>query len=192
VSTPEKQWLHDPELVDQLASFEAQQFSGIVWRATRLTQDPLAFSYNGGRWAPPSSIVSTPVLYTSLERHGAIYELSNWMAQLSPRPTKPIIVHQLNVTASAIVTLTPHQLETLGVDMERFEERNYAAMDESPPSRSQEIGAALSFLGINGLRVPSARWQCENLVLFDNQNNQIEIDDVESEEVDWLAFVGMA
>lgn len=59
-------------------------------------------------------------------------------------------------------------------------------MGEVPPSHSQEIGAALSFLGIDGLIVPSARCSCENLILFDNLDNQIEINAVDSEEIDWL------
>ena len=42
--------------------------------------------------------------------------------------------------------------------MERYESVNY--------HRTQEIGAAVAFLGCDGLMVPSARWDCENLVLF--------------------------
>jgi hypothetical protein len=180
---------HDPELLDLLAGFTPQSFDGVVWRATRLNQDPIAFSYNGGRWAPPSSYQSVPVLYTSLEREGAVAEMVSWLAMLIPPPSKPIIVHKLMVRASDVVSLDAEALRTLGVDFERYGERSYAAMGELPPSRTQEIGAALSFLGIDGLIVPSARKSCSNLIIFDNLDNQIEVDDEGSEEVDWPEFL---
>ena len=180
---------HDPELVDLLADLMPQPFEGTVWRATRLNQDPKAFSYNGGRWAPPSSYQSVPVLYTSLVQEGAVAEIASWMAMLVPRPSKPIVVHRLEVRATDIVSLDARALISLGVDVDRYSERSYAAMGEAPPSRTQEIGAALSFLGIDGLIVPSARWACGNLILFDNLDNQIEVEDAGSEEVDWLKFL---
>jgi RES domain-containing protein len=180
---------HDPELLDLLADLAPQSFEGTVWRATRLNQDPIAFSNNGGRWAPPSSYQSVPVLYTSLDRQGAVVEMASWLSTLTPRPSKPIVVHRLVARATHVVTLDAPALVTLGVDLERYSDRSYAAMGEAPPSRTQEIGAALSFLGIDGLIVPSASWSCSNLILFDNLDNQIEIDGETSEQVDWLQFL---
>lgn len=180
---------HDPELLDQLAALTPQRFEGTVWRATRLNQDPLAFSYNGGRWAPPSSYQSVPVLYTSLERDGAVAEISSWLSMLVPRPSKPIVVHRVIARASDVVSVNAASLAILGIDIERYRERSYAAMGETPPSRTQEIGAALSFLGIDGLIVPSARWDCSNLILFDNLDNGVDLQNDGSEEVDWLQFL---
>lgn len=180
---------HDPDLLDQLADLSSESFEGFVWRATRLNQDPLAFSYNGGRWAPPSTYQSVPVLYTSLERDGAIKEMVSWLAQLSPRPSKAIMIHKLKVHATDVVTLSPDLLIKLGVDYVRLAEQPYSALGEFPPSRSQEIGAALSFLGIDGVIVPSARYTCKNLILFDNLDNEIEIEDEAGEEIDWIKFV---
>ncbi|MCV0397350.1 MAG: RES family NAD+ phosphorylase [Rhizobiaceae bacterium] len=175
-----------------LADLTPQRFEGTVWRATRLNQDPLAFSYNGGRWAPPSSYQSVPVLYTSLEREGAIAEIASWLSMLVPRPSKPIAVHRLVARATDVITLDAPALIGLGVNFDRYGERSYAAMGEAPPSRTQEIGAALSFLGIDGLIVPSARWPCCNLILFDNLDNQIEINDDGQEQVDWSQFLGQS
>jgi hypothetical protein len=182
-------WIHDPELVERLANIEARNFSDKVWRATGYSQDPIAFSYNGGRWAPPSSIVSTQVLYTSFERSGAIHEMASWMALLTPAPSKPIRVHSLQVSARSVVKLELDDLAALGVDIAEYEERNYAAMDEFPPSKTQEIGAALSFLGVNGLIVPSARFACDNFVIFDNQNNEVDIEVNGGEEIDWRDYL---
>jgi hypothetical protein len=189
-SIPDGSWVHDPELVEKLAAFDQTPFKGLVWRATGCSRDPMAFSYNGGRWAPPSSITSTPVLYTSFEKEGAIHEMASWLALLTPAPSKPIMVHSLRVTARSVIRLELSHLASLGVNVQEYEERNYAAMDEFPPSKSQEIGAALSFLGVDGLIVPSARFACDNLVLFDNQTNQIEIEEVGAEIVNWMDFVG--
>lgn len=180
---------HDPELLDLLAELKPQRFEGVVWRATRLNQDPVAFSHNGGRWAPPSSYQSVPVLYTSLDRRGAIAEITSWLSLIAPRPSKPILIHKLVARANDVITLDAHSLGALGVDFGRYSERSYVAMGEAPPSRTQEIGAALSFLGIDGLIVPSARWSCENLILFDNSDNQIDIEADGIEEVDWLQFI---
>ncbi|MFO6429236.1 RES family NAD+ phosphorylase [Erythrobacter sp. W302b] len=182
-------WVHDPELVEKLAEFDPEPFNGQVWRATGYSRDPMAFSYNGGRWAPPSSITSNPVLYTSFDKEGAIHEMASWMALLTPPPSKPIKVHSLSVAARSVVALSLPNLASLGVDVQNYERRNYAAMDEFPPSKSQEIGAALSFLGVDGLIVPSARFACNNLILFDNQNNQIEIDVDDAEIVNWMDYI---
>jgi hypothetical protein len=129
------------------------------------------------------------VLYTSLVRDGAVAEIASWMAMLVPRPSKPIVVHRLVVRATDVVSLDARALISLGVDIDRYSERSYAAMGEVPPSRTQEIGAALSFLGIDGLIVPSARWTSSNLILFDNLDNQIDVEDQGSEEVDWMKFL---
>lgn len=180
---------HDPELLDQLVELTTNSFDEIVWRSTRINQEPAAFSHNGGRWAPPSNYQSVPVLYTSLLRDGAIAEMTNWLSALTPRPTKPILVHQLRVRAQKVVSLDAVALQRLGVDMERYQDQPYARMGQTPASRSQEIGSALSFLGIDGLLVPSARWDCQNLVLYDNLNMAVEIDVLSRAEVDWISWM---
>lgn len=180
---------HDPDLVDRLASLRSPRFEGVVWRATRFNHDPVAFSHSGGRWAPPSSSQSVPVLYTSMDRDGAIAEMTSWLDLLVPRPTKSILVHRLEVKATDVVTMDAEMLAQCGVDFAAYGERSYVAMGEAPPSRTQEIGAALSFLGVDGLIVPSARYPCGNLVLFDNLDNQVEVDAAVSEEVDWVQWL---
>jgi len=49
-------------------------------------------------------------------------------------------------------------LAGLGVDIDRYRSREYG--------RTQEIADAALFLGFSGLVVPSARWDCPNLVVF--------------------------
>jgi hypothetical protein len=56
----------------------------------------------------------------------------------------------------------------------------------------QAIGAAVAFLECDGLIVLSARWSCENLVIFmDKHRLEETLDCEQSESVDWLAWARM-
>ena len=55
------------------------------------------------------------VLYTSLAREGALAEISFHWGQLSPRPTKPVVLHTLRVVAHRTLRLVRASLATLGV-----------------------------------------------------------------------------
>jgi hypothetical protein len=114
--------IHDQDLVDRLSDLATGSFSGSVYRATRVNADPTASSINGGRWAPPSSEdEGTPVLYTSLERDGAIAEVVSFLADLTPPPApRPIKVTTLAVTASNTLRLARADLTNLGVDPARY------------------------------------------------------------------------
>lgn len=167
--------IHDPALLERLSAFEPERFDGEVFRATRRSLDPLAASTSGGRWAPKGLV---PVLYTSLLREGALAEITYHWSQLTPRPSRPAVLHRLGISADRRLRLLRTDLEELGVDAEHYESVNYR--------RTQEIGAAVAFLGCDGLIVPCARWDCENLVLFTENHaleNRLEV--LSSEEIDW-------
>ena len=174
--------LHDPALLEQLSGFETERFDGEVFRATRRSLDPLAASTSGGRWMPKGL---APVLYTSLLREGALAEISYHWSQLTPRPAKPALLHHLGVSAERRLRLLRTDLEELGVDLVQYETINYR--------RAQEIGAAVAFLGCDGLIVPSARWRCENLVVFtENHPLSSRLEVLSSEEIDWQAWAQAA
>ena len=60
---------------------------------------------------------------------------------------------------------------------------------ETDYERTQEIGAAVAFLECDGLLSPSARWSCENLVLFmDNHAQDNRLETLDTEEVDWIEW----
>lgn len=169
--------IHDLELVDRLGAFSPISFDGEVFRATRKSLDPLAPSVSGGRWAPKDSV---SVLYTSLTEDGALAELTFHWGQLEPLPSKPASLHRIALTTHKTLELLGADLETLGVDWNRYEAINY--------ERTQQIGAAVGFLGCDGLIVPSARWNCDNLILF-CEHHQVEntkLIVLSTEEVDWL------
>jgi RES domain-containing protein len=170
--------LHDPALLERLSGFGAERFEGEVFRATRRSLDPLAASTSGGRWAP-KGLVS--VLYTSLLREGALAEIAFHWSQLTPRPSRPAVLHRLGVSADRRLRLLRADLEELDLDLAQYESVNYR--------RTQEIGAAVAFLGCDGLIVPCARWSCENLVVFtENHALTSKLEVLSSEEIDWQTW----
>lgn len=166
---------HDMELLDRLDGLQSIEYDGVVYRATRLSLDPLAPSTNGGRWAPRNEL---PVLYTSLEREGALAELSFYWNQLTPRPSKPAALHHLKVSTRKTLRLIKADLTNLGVDFSCYHKIEYP--------RCQEIGAAVGFLEYDGLIVPSARWECDNLVIFtDNHTVECHLEITHTEQIEW-------
>ena len=170
--------IHDRELLDRLDALPKETFDGRVFRATRQSLDPLASSTSGGRWMP-SSVAG--VLYTSLARDGSLAEISFYWSRMTPRPTKPVMLHTLGVAAHRTLKLVRADLAALGVP-----ERDYATINLP---RTQQIGAAVEFLGCDGLIAPSARWTCDNLVLFPGSlGADATLEVLSSESVDWLAW----
>ena len=121
------------------------------------------------------------VLYTSLAREGALAEISFHWGQLTPRPTKPVMLHTLRVAAHRTLKLVRADLESLGVP-----ESAYGGVNMP---RTQAIGAAVEFLGCDGLIAPCARWSCDNLILFpDGMGVDANLEVVKSEAVDWVTW----
>lgn len=170
--------IHDPELLDQLADLPTESFNGAVFRATRLSLDPLAASGNGGRWGPSGG---PNVLYTSLLRDGALAEISYHWSQQTPRPSKPAVMHTLRVTSPRTLRLIRADIAVLGVGANEYDRPNL--------HRTQEIGAAIEFLGYDGIIAPCARWSCDNLILFpDSASFCGSLEAIGREEVDWLSW----
>lgn len=171
--------IHDPELLDRLSGLHPTRYEGIVFRATPIRVDPIAPSVSGGRWAPrPNRDPGVRVLYTCLVREGAIAEVAAYLAALTPPPTKGLKLHTLAVTTSKTLTLSRDDLIRLGVDFDRYGERNY--------EQTQKIGAAINFLGFDGLITPSARWKCDNLTIFTgNHALEEKLEALSVEEIDW-------
>ena len=172
--------IHDPNLLDRLSTFRPERFEGEVFRATRANADPVAASISGGRWAlPPESNSGHYVLYTSLKRDGAIAEVVSFLAELNPIPgSRQIDVTRLAVSTSHTLRLVRTDLAALGVDLARYGERDYG--------RTQEIGAALVFLEFDGLIAPSARWPCDNLMIFgDNHAIAETLQPIGTDKVEW-------
>jgi RES domain len=169
--------VHDKDVLDALEAIGAQPFDGQVWRVTRSGRDPARGSAASGRWSPPGEF---EVLYTSLERDGALAEIGHRLSLEPVWPSKLVHeLHELTIHAERAVRLLNLQtLETLGVNTARYEKYDYSA--------TQAIAAAAQFLGFDALIVPNARYPGLNLVgLLENLDPDAAVEIVPSEIVDW-------
>jgi RES domain-containing protein len=179
----------DIDIINRIAEFKGSEIEETVFRVVAAGVDATAFSTNGGRWAPPSNIAEVPVLYTSLEREGAIAEVVSYLQLLSPPPSKPMELNRLEISAKNVLTLSHTDLAALGLMPAQIRERPYVSIGQSPASLSQKIGSAANFLGFDGLIVPSARWQCNNLVLYEkNHDLGSRLEVLEKHPFDWAEW----
>jgi hypothetical protein len=132
------------------------------------------------RWSPQGEF---EVLYTSLERAGALAEIGY---RLSLEPVWPSrLDHELHRitdrTERTVRLAAVNGLSALGVDAKRYSSFDYAA--------TQAIAAAAFFLDFDGLIAPSARSAALNLIVFTEKRDIGERLKVEaSEPVDWAAW----
>src|SRR5690606_27614928 len=137
--------VHDRLMLDALEALGSRPFSGTVWRVTRAGRDGLRGSTADGRWSANGEF---EVLYTSLEREGALAEIGY---RLSLEPVWPSRItheiHEISVEAgSALQIADLAGLASLGVDVARYGSFDYTA--------TQAIAAAANFLELDGLLVP--------------------------------------
>lgn len=150
-----------------------------MWRVVRTGRDALDGSRGSGRWNKSEM----SVLYGAAERDGAIAEIHFHLSRGQPIfPSRMRHdVFKLAVKAQQTAVLADlGQLKRLGVDESRYRELLYG--------RTQEIGAAAAFLGFDGLIAPSARWNCQNIILFLDAIELERVRPVSSEPVDWISW----
>lgn len=169
--------IHDRVILDALESLNPEPFGDTVWRVTRKGRDPTRGGAAHGRWSPGGEF---EVLYTSLERDGALAEIGY---RLSLEPVWPSrIEHEIHsIRAEAERTLRFADLATLepfGIDGARYRTFQYAA--------TQALAAAAHFLEFDGLIVPNARFDCANLVVFVERVPTLSL--IETQPVDWDAW----
>lgn len=169
----------DDRLLDLVGAIEGQPYVGAMWRVVRTGRDVLDGSYGSGRW----NTSDMSVLYGATERDGAIAEINFHLSQGQPVFPSRMSHDLFELTVSANQTLVladMAHLKRLGVDDGRYRELLY--------NRTQEIGAAAAFLGFDGLIAPSARWNCQNIVLFLDSINLEEVQTVAVQPVSWKAW----
>jgi len=168
----------DPDLLDLLDAHEGIAFRGDVWRIVREGRDVLQGYPAAARWDPGTF----EVLYTSLEREGALAEIYFHLTRQPVFPSKiRSVLHRIEVQTKRTLRIADlGALEALGVSREQYASLVY--------DRTQEIGDAAAFLGFAGILAPSARWRCQNLVLFLDRFAPHDFAVVQSEAVDWIAW----
>ena len=141
-------------------------------------RDPLQGYPAGARWDPGAF----DVIYTSLAREGALAEIHFHLSRQPVFPSKLVsVLHRIRLNTHRALQLADlSAVEALGVNGDRYGELDY--------ERTQAIGDAAYFLGFDGLIVPSARWDCQNLVVFTDQLIPEDMAVEESTVVDWPAW----
>ena len=169
----------DDRLLDLVGAIEGRPFDGKMWRVVREGRDVLDGSRGSGRW----NTSEMSVLYGAVEQDGAISEI-NFHLNIGQSVFPSRMRHdlfELSVKAEQTLILGDMaQLKRLGVDDTRYRELLY--------TRTQEIGAAAAFLGFDGLIVPSARWNCQNIVLFLGALNLEDVRTISVQPVDWKSW----
>lgn len=147
----------DPDLLEHLECCHQGPFEGVVNRVVWADKSPLQGS-NGarGRWNSPDC--QFEVLNTSFAPEGASAEFEAFWSLFEQRPDRRALNWRLRVRLKRVVELNFEELEQLGVGQSDYQSRDY--------SRTQEVSDGLNYLGCDGLIVPSARYDCKNLIIF--------------------------
>jgi len=166
--------IHDRAILDALEAIDHEPFHGVVWRVVRKGREPLRGSGANGRWSAGGEF---EVLYTSLERDGALAEIGY---RLSLEPVWPSRIehkiHAIRAEAERILRFADvASLGPFGVDPARYGTFEYGS--------TQAIAAAAHFLEFDGLIVPNARFNCLNLIIFVERTPALTL--IETQSVDW-------
>lgn len=154
----------DSQLIDAIEAIDPVAYSGTVWRVVRQGRDPRQCSRSGGRWDDGTF----DVLYTSQKREGALAEMKFHLMRGQPVMPSRVVYNLFEIDLALERTLRLLDLAALqkvGLDTSRYGQLSYQEKDAEYP-RSQDIGEAAHFLDYDGLIVPSARYDCLNVIAF--------------------------
>lgn len=179
--------VRDSDLIDAVEASFREAFDGTVWRVVRTGRDPLQGSSPGGRWDDGTF----DVLYTSQDADGALAEMYFHIMRGQPVFPSEMVFHlfELHVALGRALRLADMAaLEKFGVEAGRYGALGFSRKQEEY-RRLQEIAEAAHFLDFDGLIVPSARWECQNIVLFTDRvpPEALKISN-DLGTVDWLAW----
>jgi RES domain-containing protein len=158
--------LHDPALLDVVEGIDTARWGGRVFRHMLGSAAPELVNERGARWNPPG----TAALYTSLAEATAKAEGDHLVALQPVPPRAPRTIYELEVSIEHLLDLREEvHLAAVGIAEDAL------SADEWEPC--QRIGAAVAWLGHDGLLVPSVRDDAgSNLVIFTaNQPAKAEI-----------------
>jgi RES domain-containing protein len=176
--------IRDNALIDALEKIPPSSFSGSVWRVVRDGRDVLASTAAGGRWDDGTF----NVLYTSQTADGAAAELYFHLSRgqpVIPSRVRYRLFELRTEIEKALHLLDVDAIAQLGVDTSRYGLLSHADRQQEYP-RTQEIAETALFVGFDGLVVPSARWQCSNVILFADRIGPDQVEVVKDHNlVDW-------
>lgn len=143
----------DPRLLDALEASEVGVVvRGTVWRQILDPTSVMRPNQRGARWNPPGA----EALYCSLNPETAAAEIDNLVNRQPVPITRERRTYAIEVRLERVIDLRPTPwAATFNYDY-----------DINSLANCQEIGGAVSWLGISGLIVPSLRRDADNLVVF--------------------------
>jgi len=176
--------IRDGALLDSLEHLAQEPFSETVWRSVREGRVPSDCWRAGGRWDDRTF----DVLYTSLDRQGAVEERRFHLFRGQPFPPSKVRyeLFELHVRLAAVIAFPDLEaLRSVGLDTSGYGLASHADRDAEYP-RSQAIAEACFFLGADGILVPNARFDGRNLIVFCEQDTEPKIEIVRSHgAIDW-------
>jgi RES domain-containing protein len=145
-----------PEMLDILQSATASEWKGTVYRHMFGSHSPNRSNSEGARWNGPGLLA----IYTSCERETALAEADYYISLQPLRPKAKRTLFTIRVSLKSVIDLTQASLLLrLGITDDVL-----SSLDQV---RCRTIGAAVNWLGHDGLLVPSARRRDgTNLVIF--------------------------
>jgi RES domain-containing protein len=148
--------IYPPEMLDILQSATVSAWDGTVYRHMFGSHTADRINTEGARWNAPS----LAAIYTSCERETALAEAEYYTSMQPLRPRAKRTLFTIHVSLKNVIDLTAADLlSRLGVADDVL-----SSIDHSP---CRTIGAAVNWLGHDGLLVPSARRRSgTNLVIF--------------------------
>ena len=167
----------DPDLLEEVEGYVQEPYSGTVYRVVWADRRPVLGSHGKrNRWNSPEG--QFEILNTTLVPEGANAEFEAFWSLFEQRPDRKALNWTLSVQLKRVVELNFDDLEKLGVRQTDYQGRDY--------SRTQEIADALNYLGCDGIIVPSARYDCKNLIIFtQNLDKDCFIDEGVSRDFQW-------
>lgn len=171
--------VHDDRLLDLLDALEGQEFDGTIWRVVREGRTVLDGSRGAGRW----NTTDMSVLYSARHADGAIAEIHFHLSRgqsVFPSRMKHNLFELKVIATRTLILANMADLIKLGVEEAKYPQMLY--------TKTQEIAAASAFMGYDGIISPSARYDCENLVLFLENFDLENIEEVAKSPIDWATW----
>lgn len=149
--------VHDRELLDALEELDPCSIESQVWRVVRLGRDPARGSTANGRWGAPGEF---EVLYTSLERDGALAEIGYRLGLEPIWPSKiEHTITTIDLSLGRVLDLSDFNLlNKFGISEDTYESHDYRT--------EQALSSAAKFLGFDGILVPNARHNSNNIAIY--------------------------
>ncbi len=109
---------------------------------------------------------------------GARAEFEAFWSLFEQRPDREASTWRLRVVLQRVIRLSIELLDELGVRRRDYGNRDYG--------RTQGISDAINFLGFDGLIVPSARFECDNLIVYyANRDGESIVEPIDFETFRW-------